>query len=127
MGIIANPPEKRVSITVGDSRVVMVYRSPTTKELTKFLNKRFSHRGRKIKDESMEARIEFSKLLLKDIEAYGPSGDRDQVSYLDGQGKEQILSPTVEGWLEYVNVTWHIAGAIEFEVVEVEAEEDLKN
>lgn len=128
MSICANPKERRIRIPVGDKTVILIFREYTQKEYNEFMESRFV-RGRrgKIIDKSMAARERFVNKLLKGIEAEDADGNPDQVVYLDSQGDQKELTPSVENWTEYVAPDWKIGAALQLEGVDAETEDPEKN
>jgi len=130
MPICANPKTRRVKVAVGQGAVILVLREYTAAEYTRFMNDRYEiKRKGKIDDHSMQSRLRFIDDLLQGLEAQDSQGKPDTVTYLNPQtGKEEPLTPKVEGWVRYVNPSWKIAVAMELEVANVEVESvTLKN
>lgn len=68
--------EHKVGITIGDETVNFILRKPTNKELNDFLAERFEvGRKGKMKDHSLQARVDFFDTLLVRVENLeGPDG-----------------------------------------------------
>ncbi|MFH2073746.1 MAG: hypothetical protein ABIJ57_00170 [Pseudomonadota bacterium] len=79
--------EHRVGITVGDETFVSILRKPTNKELNDFLGERFEvGRKGKMKDHSLQARVDFYDLLLIGVENLEGSDGQP----ITPEGKDQI-------------------------------------
>ena len=123
MPILANPDKVRVSIPVGDAKVILILRAPTAEEQLNFLAARFKISGKKkVVDNSTRARIDFIDLLLAGIEALDEEGNADYVEFKNpaagsgpSAGRNEKLTAEIPGWKSHVNNTWKLAAAMQFE------------
>ena len=131
MAIILNPDKRRFSFAVDDENTItLILRAPTTAEMTDYMNKRLKTDRRGNTDESkvMRLRIKFIDLLLIDIEARGPSGQPEELLYIDENGEQKPLTTNVENWRKYINATLKMYAAVKLETEHLEVEDEtLKN
>jgi len=59
--------ELKATVTVGDEEVEFTLREPTNEEQNNFLGKRYELKRNKMKDKSLDARVEFFDLLLTGV------------------------------------------------------------
>ena len=57
----------KATVTVGEEEVEFTLREPTNEEQNKFLGKRYEMKRNKMKDNSLDARVDFFDLLLTDV------------------------------------------------------------
>ncbi len=130
MPICANPKTRRIKIPVQQGAVFLLLRDYTAGEYTRFMNDRYEiRRNGEFEDCSMQSRLRFVDDLLVGIDAQDADGEPDSVTYVHPDtGKEEPLTPDVEGWTRFVNPSWKIAAAQELEIANVEVESvTLKN
>ncbi len=115
---------------VGQGTVILVLRDYTAAQYIRFLGDRYEFRSRgQIEDHSMQSRLRFVDELLIGLEALDNAGNPDTVTYVHPvSGKEEVLTPEVENWKDYVNPSWKIAAAMDLEGESVAIESHaLKN
>ena len=117
MAVKVNRDFVRVKVPVGDEDAILIFKQPSSESLSKLFKGRFKQGRRgKVDDRSFEARTNFAKENLHDVE---------NVVCEDEKGKDKPLNRNVEGWFDKLDPTWLISAVMTFE--EKDAEPDLGN
>ncbi|MCL4797638.1 MAG: hypothetical protein KJZ84_23950 [Bryobacteraceae bacterium] len=121
---LALSSKQRIPISVGGETVTMICRQPTAKEVSIFLSQRFETKRNKIKSRLYEARPEFVRKILLDVEnaqyesAGGeirPLNAQSVLSEEDLRHASALLGRQVESWLDLIPDSWFSAVAMRFE------------
>ena len=121
---LAAATTKRIAIDVNGETVVFICRTPSTPELSQFLNSRFATKRNKVESRVYEARAAFMDKISVDIEnatyaaADGqekPLSVKTDLSADDKTYWSGILGTRVETWKDLVPLTWKSSAAMKFE------------
>ncbi len=114
----------RILVPVGDENVVLICRKPTAAEHSAFLKGRYEQKGRKVRDQSYDAREELMYKILVDAEnaeyetAAGetkPLNSRTVLSDEDKSHWSRVLGKTVNSWIDLMPISWLSTAAMSFE------------
>lgn len=114
----------RIPIAVGSETVTMICRQPTAKEVSNFLSQRFETKRNKVKSRLYEARPDFARRIVLDVENAQYETASGEIKPLNAQtilGEEDVrhastlLGRQVENWLDLIPDSWFSAVAMRFE------------
>lgn len=123
----------RIPIAVGGETVTMICRQPTAKEVSAFLSQRFQTHRNKVKSRLYEARPEFARKILQDVEnaqyesasgAILPLSAQTVLSDEDRRHAGALLGRAVDSWLDLIPDSWFSAVAMRFEDAAPEDEDE---
>lgn len=126
----------RIPISVGGETVTMICRQPTAKEVSNFLAQRFETKRNKIKSRLYEARPEFARKILIDVENAQYETSNGEIKQLtaqtvltedDTRHATALLGRPVETWLDLIPDSWFSAVAMRFEDAAPEDEDGEGN
>jgi hypothetical protein len=126
----------RIPVPVGEETVVFICRQPSSAELSEFLGRRFTAKGRRVKSNLYDAREELMRKVLIDIEGAEfetKAGERKPLNagaVLSDEDKgywSDILGKPVTAWVHLIPLSWLSSAAMHFEDPAPEEEGQGKN
>jgi hypothetical protein len=129
-GLVSN--RVRISVPVSGEEVVLICRRPTSAEMSDFLSKRFTAKGRKVHSHLYEAREELMAKILVDAENAEyetQQGERKPLNAQTVLSDEEkaywsgILGKKVNGWFDLIPLSWLSSAAMAFEDPQPDDEE----
>lgn len=123
MQLVENLPI-RITVPVPGDEVVFVCRRPSAKEISKFLTSRNRTHRNKVTSRLYEAREEFARSIILDVEnvsfrtASGEVKPLNAQTTLSAEDKEhwsKVLDVKVESWLDLISISWFSSVAMFFE------------
>lgn len=129
MAVLSVARTRRITVPAGDEDVVLIVRHPTAQEMAKLSTGKLHARGGKLQNDAFEARVNFLRPLLVNVENAAVELSDGSIAKLsaemslsadDCRHLSAILGVTVETWRDVVAPQWLASAAMTFEEVVAE-------